>query len=338
MDQASASEWQMLEDSALRWVRDAAGPLSPDERWQQMAGFGWLGISLPEACDGLGQGLAELCALARALGTGPINDPIGPVLVQAGGLMARCASPEQQQRWLAPIARGSARLVPAVLERGQSWRDDRFATQAKADTPTQGWVLEGEKALVAGADRADAFLVAAQAQRFTAARFPAWTLRVRREWTGTVSLGDIDRVAADVAGGRGRVWHGQNGVGKSWTAAAVALSLVESVSVRWLHWPTMVARMKDEVAGGGQLGPLVVKLVGIPRILIVDELAGRRTEFEAELAERIIGPRAESGAVVITTNMTADDCRAYVGDRVWSRLGASCRIGEVGGVDRRRSP
>jgi hypothetical protein len=178
--------------------------------------------------------------------------------------------------------------------------------------------------------------VASQAQRFTAARFPAWALRVRREWTGSVSLGDIDRVAADVAGGRGRVWHGQNGVGKSWTAAAVALSLVESVSVRWLHWPTMVARMKDEVAGGGQLGPLVVKLVGTPRILVVDELAGRRTEFEAELAERIIGPRAESGAVVITTNMTADHCRGYVGDRVWSRLGASCRIGEMGGSDRRR--
>lgn len=179
--------------------------------------------------------------------------------------------------------------------------------------------------------------VAAQAQRFTAARLPTWTLRVRREWTGTVSLGDIDRVAADVAGGRGRVWHGPNGVGKSWTAAAVALSLVESVSVRWLHWPTVVSRMKDEVAGGGQLGPLVTKLVGTPRILVVDELAGRRTEFEAELAERIIGPRAESGAVVITTNMTADHCRGYVGDRVWSRLGASCRIGEVGGVDRRRT-
>lgn len=179
--------------------------------------------------------------------------------------------------------------------------------------------------------------VAAQAQRFTAARLPAWALRVRREWTGTVSLGDIDRVAADVAGGRGRVWHGPNGVGKSWTAAAVALSLVESVSVRWLHWPTVVARLKDEVAGGGQLGPLTTKVVGTPRILVVDELAGRRTEFEAELAERIIGARAESGAVIITTNMGADHCRGYVGDRVWSRLGASCRIGEMGGSDRRRA-
>ena len=135
-----------------------------------------------------------------------------------------------------------------------------------------------------------------------------------------------------------RLWHGENGVGKSWRAAAVALALVESVSVRWVHWPSMMARLKDEVAGGGQLGALVAKLIGSPRILVVDELTGRRTEFEAETAERIIGPRAESGAVVITSNMRADDCRGYVGDRVWSRLGASCRIGEVGGVDRRRSP
>lgn len=159
MDQASASELQMLEDSALRWVRDAAGPLSPDDRWAQMAGFGWLGISLPESCDGLGQGLAEVCALARALGTGPISDPLGPVVVQAGGLLARCASPEQQQRWLAPIARGASRLVPAVQERGQTWREERFATRVQSSGP--GWVLDGEKALVAGGDRADAFVVAA---------------------------------------------------------------------------------------------------------------------------------------------------------------------------------
>lgn len=204
---------------------------------------------------------------------------------------------------------------------------------------SRGWVIEarpGGYEVVRPCGECAA--VASRAQRFTAARFPAWALRVRREWSDSVSLADIDRVAADVAGGRGRLWHGQNGVGKSWRAAAVALALVESVSVRWVHWPSMMSRLKDEVAGGGQLGALVAKLIGSPRILVVDELTGRRTEFEAETAERIIGPRAESGAVVITSNMKADDCRAYVGDRVWSRLGASCRIGEVGGVDRRRSP
>jgi alkylation response protein AidB-like acyl-CoA dehydrogenase len=179
MDQASASELQMLEDSALRWVREAAGPMSPDERWAQMADFGWLGISLPEACDGLGQGLAEVCALARALGTGPLSDPIGPVLVQAGGLLSARATPAQQQRWLAPMARGALRLVPAVMERGQSWRDAQFATRAQANP--QGWVLEGEKALVAGADRADAFLVAAQAQAADGA--PQWFI-VPRDTAG----------------------------------------------------------------------------------------------------------------------------------------------------------
>ena len=159
MDQASASELQMLEDSAQRWVKDAAAGLDAQARWSQMAGFGWLGISLPESCDGLGQGLAEVCALARALGRGPINDPIGAVLVQAGGLIAACGSAEQQQRWLAPMARGEWRVVPAVLERGQSWRDERFSTLARA--AQDGWALEGDKALVPGGDRADAFLVAA---------------------------------------------------------------------------------------------------------------------------------------------------------------------------------
>lgn len=161
MDQASASELQMLEDSALRWVKDAAGPMNADDRWQQMADFGWLGISVPESCDGLGQGLAQVCALARALGSGPINDPLGPVLIQAGGLIAACGSPEQQQRWLAPIVRGALKLVPAVLERGLSWRDAHWATQARS-VPGAGWRLDGEKAWVAAGDRAQAFLVAAR--------------------------------------------------------------------------------------------------------------------------------------------------------------------------------
>ncbi|MFZ9406986.1 MAG: acyl-CoA dehydrogenase family protein [Burkholderiaceae bacterium] len=159
MDHASASELQMLEDSARRWVRDAAGALDADERWAAMAGFGWLGISLPEACDGLGQGLAELCALARALGAGPVNDPLGPVVVQAAGLVALSGSDEQQQRWLSPVARGDARLVPAVHERGQAWRDTGWSTRA---TPSAGgWLLDGDKSLVAAGDRAQAYVVAA---------------------------------------------------------------------------------------------------------------------------------------------------------------------------------
>lgn len=160
MDQASASELQMLEDSVRRWVKEAAGSVDADTRWSQMADMGWLGISLPEACDGLGQGLAEVCALARALGGGAVNDPIGPVLVQAGALIAACGSADQQQRWLAPIAPGALRLVPAVQERGQSWRDEGFATQARVQGG--GWIIEGDKALVVAGDRAHAFVVAAR--------------------------------------------------------------------------------------------------------------------------------------------------------------------------------
>jgi len=50
--------------------------------------------------------------------------------------------------------------VPAVLERGQLWRDDAFSTQAWPSA--DGWRLEGDKALVAAGDRAHAFVVAAR--------------------------------------------------------------------------------------------------------------------------------------------------------------------------------
>ncbi len=159
MSLQNSTEQQMLHDSAARWVTGDAKQADRAARWRQMADFGWLGITLPEAHGGLGQGLAEACVLAEALGTGPVTDPWLPVVIQAAGLLAACGTAAQCEPWLGSVARGESVIVPAVLERGRDWRTRALATRAVQSGA--GWTLSGRKELVAGGAWADAFVVGA---------------------------------------------------------------------------------------------------------------------------------------------------------------------------------
>lgn len=160
------SEQQMLRESAVRWVaergRPAHGvaPAEPASRWREMADMGWLGITLPEAQGGLGQGAAEACVLAEALGAGPVAEPFIPVTLLAGGLLAAGGSDSQRARWLPAIAAGDAVVVTATIERGAT--NDIGATTTRARREGAGWVLDGEKRLVPSGQLAQAWLVAAR--------------------------------------------------------------------------------------------------------------------------------------------------------------------------------
>lgn len=160
------SEQQMLRESAVRWVaergRPAHGvaPAEPVSRWREMADMGWLGITLPEAQGGLGQGAAEACVLAEALGAGPVAEPFIPVTLLAGGLLAAGGSDAQRTRWLPAIAAGEAVVVTATIERGSA--NDIGGTTTRARRDGAGWVIDGEKRLVPSGQLAQAWLVAAR--------------------------------------------------------------------------------------------------------------------------------------------------------------------------------
>jgi DNA replication protein DnaC len=145
-------------------------------------------------------------------------------------------------------------------------------------------------------------------------------------------------MAAALLAGRtvGRIWHGPPGRGKSARACAVALHVLHiGGSVRWVQWPAYLAALKDRLADGRGIGAEVARDLLCP-VLVVDELgAGRQTDFAAEVAERLVGGRAEAGRpMLVTTNLEPDALRDMVGDRVWSRL-AAYRVTPVGGDDLR---
>ncbi|MBB5272177.1 acyl-CoA dehydrogenase family protein [Quisquiliibacterium transsilvanicum] len=161
------SEQQMLRESAVRWVAERgrpahAGEAQPPagERWREMADMGWLAMTLPERDGGLGQGVAETCVLAEALGAGPVVEPFLPAAVMAGGLLADAGSDAQRERWLGALASGEAVVVPATIERGTGHDVSRTATSATRDGG--GWLLEGDKSMVPSGPAAQAWIVSAR--------------------------------------------------------------------------------------------------------------------------------------------------------------------------------
>lgn len=160
-------EQQMLRESAVRWVAERGRPAPGAEageptaaRWREMAEMGWLAMTIPEAHGGHGQGLAEACVLAEALGAGPLAEPYLPAILVAGGLLAAGGSDEQRARWLSALANGEALVVPATVERGAGTRVERSATRATRDG--DGWVLDGDKSVVASGSAAAAWIVSAR--------------------------------------------------------------------------------------------------------------------------------------------------------------------------------
>jgi hypothetical protein len=153
-----STEQTLLHDAATRWVA-GADRLEPAARRRAIAGFGWLAILVPEADGGLGQGLADACALAEALGASAAPDPWLPVAVQAAGLLAACTDPARRARWLPALADGAIHLVPATLERGGRGRvrDDGVRASREAG----GWRLDGRVRALPGGGDADAWLVGA---------------------------------------------------------------------------------------------------------------------------------------------------------------------------------
>ena len=159
MNTQATEEQGLLRDSAQRWMADIRTARAGVSHWRDMAGFGWLGMTLPEADGGLGQGLAEACVLAEAFGGGALNDPFIPAIMQAAELIARCGNAAQRQRWLPAIAAGEALVAPARFEPGAG-----FAPEVLRTTAVQvgaHWRLQGCKRPVVAGDAADAWLVSA---------------------------------------------------------------------------------------------------------------------------------------------------------------------------------
>jgi len=85
--------------------------------WAALAQQGWTGLLAPESAGGYGQGLTEMAEVVSALSAQAAPEPVTPVIVFAGRLLAGCGDCAMALQLLEQTASGQ--LLPAV-----AWQED----------------------------------------------------------------------------------------------------------------------------------------------------------------------------------------------------------------------
>ena len=142
-----------------RRINTAGEP--PLELWDALASRGYLGVNIPEEYDGGGLGMAALAAVGEeitAAGCGLLLIVVSPAIV--GSILTRHGTPDQKERWLRGIARGTTKFAFAITESDAGSNSHNLSTAARRDNGR--WILRGQKTFISGVEEADAILVVAR--------------------------------------------------------------------------------------------------------------------------------------------------------------------------------
>lgn len=135
------------------------GETYDDTLWQTLAAQGLLGVAIPESAGGTGFGLIELCIILEEQGRRVAPVPLYASVVLGGLPIAEFGSEAQQQRYLPALAAGTAKFSAAIAELGMN---AAVATTVTARRESDGWCLDGHKAVVPDGAVADFILVPAE--------------------------------------------------------------------------------------------------------------------------------------------------------------------------------
>ena len=139
--------------------------------------------------------------------------------------------------------------------------------------------------------------------------------------------------------GKGLMFYGGVGTGKTFIASCIANALMEQ-----LH-PCLVtnfSRIINTVTGMYEGKQQYIDSLNNYDLLVIDDLATERnTEYVNEIVYSVIDSRYRSGKpLIITTNMTLEEMRSETNinrKRIYSRIGEMCIPVLVDGKDRRKA-
>lgn len=170
----------------------------------------------------------------------------------------------------------------------------------------------------------------------------AWTFANDDESNSQASLSArnyVNRFPELKESGRGLLFYGSVGTGKSYLAACIVNALIDK-GIRCLmtDFGTIVREIQSQFEGRQEY----IERFSRYDLLAIDDFAAERdTEYMSEIIYSVIESRYRSGLpLVITTNLTAEELKnpASAGkQRIYSRLYEMCIPVEVSGKDRRRN-
>jgi len=132
------------------------------EVWSTLAQMGLLSLQIPEEHGGMGGPGIETMLTMLAMGRALLLEPYLESAILATTLIRDLGSSAQNKALLPALAAGELIAVPALLERGSRYDLSRVHTTAVRSG--DGYVLNGDKALVVHAGTAGLFIVSARTE------------------------------------------------------------------------------------------------------------------------------------------------------------------------------
>ena len=128
-------------------ARDIAeGSGSADHLWATLTSLDWPALCLPEPVGGLGHGWVELAVLLEEMGRHVAPGPFAATVAQFVPAVRHAGTPDQQERFLTPVAATGATGTLAVDEGAGTWDLDQISASATRDGDS--FVLSGIKCFV----------------------------------------------------------------------------------------------------------------------------------------------------------------------------------------------
>lgn len=179
----------------------------------------------------------------------------------------------------------------------------------------------------------------ALAERWTRAKLPPHAATLKASWDGQgAPWGRLEATSRHlVATGRGPLFYGQQGRGKTWQALGIAVCLLEmGVSVRWVSWPGLRRALIDGIKTGASESDILRPLASA-QVLAIDDLGvGKAGEWMEEIGYALVDRRSAAKMPILgTCNGGPAEMERYLGQRVWGRLTACCGAVEIAGESRR---
>ncbi|NDV89049.1 acyl-CoA dehydrogenase [Aurantimonas aggregata] len=157
----------LASDVAERVLAPQAEEIDRDARWpregmQALAEAGLLGLLVPERLGGHGQGLHALAEIAEVLGRACSSTAMCFAMHCVGtAVIAAKATPDQERRFLRPIAEGRHVTTLALSEPGTG--SHFYLPRSTFDPDGESYVVNGKKSFITNGGHADSYVLSAVA-------------------------------------------------------------------------------------------------------------------------------------------------------------------------------